>query len=92
MNPGRDIPTKKSWQSELWRHYATGCDTERTKIQHIEGTMPKKNTRRTMPQVRTTGTLSQKLPETRWTQTIQRTSQELATREENGPLANLTKD
>jgi len=38
-----------------------------------------------------TGTLGQELPEKRWTQTIQRTSQELATREENCPLANQTK-
>jgi len=45
-----------------------------------------------MPQVRTTGTLSQGLPEKRWTQTIQRTSQELATREENRHLANQARD
>jgi len=45
-----------------------------------------------MRQVRTTGTLSQELPEKRRTQTIQRTSQELATREENRPLANQTKN
>jgi len=63
-----------------------------TKIQHLEGRIPKEDKRTTMPQVRTTGTLSQKLPEKRWTQTIQRTIQELATREENRPLVNQTKD
>jgi len=45
-----------------------------------------------MPQVCTTGTLGQELPEKRWTQTIQRTSQELATSEGNRRLANQTKD
>jgi len=45
-----------------------------------------------MPQLRTTGTLSQELPEKRWAQTIQRTHQELATREENYPLANQATD
>jgi len=45
-----------------------------------------------MPQMRTTWTLSQELTERRRTQTIQRTSQELATSEENRPLADQTKD
>jgi len=45
-----------------------------------------------MSQVRAAWTLSQELPEKRWTQTIQFTSQELATGEENRPLANRTKD
>jgi len=45
-----------------------------------------------MPQVGTTGTLSQELQEKRWTQIIQRTNQEQATREENHPLAKQTKD
>jgi len=45
-----------------------------------------------MPQVRTTGTLSQEVHEKGWTQTIQHTSQKLATREENRLLANQTKD
>jgi len=40
----------------------------------------------------TTWTLSQELPKKGVTQTIQRTSQELATREENRPLANQAKD
>jgi len=40
----------------------------------------------------TTWTLSQELPEKRLTEPIQPTSQELATREENRPLANQTKD
>jgi len=63
-----------------------------TEIQYLEGRIPKKNTRTTMSQMRTTGTLSQELPEKRWTQTIERTSQGLATREETCPLANQTKD
>jgi len=45
-----------------------------------------------MPQVGITGTLSQELPEKRWTQTIQRRSQELGTSEENRTLANQTKE
>jgi len=45
-----------------------------------------------MSQMRTTWTLSQELPEKGWTQTIERTSQQLATQEENGPLANQTED
>jgi len=45
-----------------------------------------------MPQVRTTWTLSQELPEKRCAETIQRTSQELATGEESHALANQTKD
>jgi len=45
-----------------------------------------------MSQMRTTWTLGQELPEKGRTQTIQRTSQELATQEENRPLANQTKD
>jgi len=48
--------------------------------------------RTAMPQMRTTGTLSQKLPKKGWTQTIQYTSQKLATSEENRPVANQTKD
>jgi len=40
--------------------------------------------------MRTAGTLSQELPEKGQTQTIQRTIQELATHEENCPLANQT--
>jgi len=50
-----------------------------TEIQHLEGGMPKENKRTTMAKVRTTGTLSQELPKERRTQTIQHTSQELAT-------------
>jgi len=45
-----------------------------------------------MPQMRTAWPLSQKLPEKRSTQTIQRTSQVLATSEEIRPLANQTKN
>ena len=45
-----------------------------------------------MPQVCTTGTLGQELPEKSRTQTIQRTSQEVATGEANRPLTNQTKD
>jgi len=45
-----------------------------------------------MPQMGTDGTLTQKLPEQGWTQTIQRTSQKLATSKENRPVANQTKD
>jgi len=45
-----------------------------------------------MPQMCTAWTLSQVLPETGWSQTIQRTSQKLATSEENRSVANLTKD
>jgi len=40
-----------------------------------------------MSQMRTTWTFSQKLPEKERTQTIQRASQELATRRENHPMA-----
>jgi len=63
-----------------------------TEIEHLEGRIPKKDTRTTRPQVHTTGTLSQELPEKRRAQTIQRTNQELATREQNRPLANQTKN
>jgi len=63
-----------------------------TKVQYLEGRIPKKDTRTTMPQMRTAWTLSQKLPEKGWTQTIQRTSQKLAASEENRPVANQTKD
>jgi len=63
-----------------------------TKIQHLEGRMPKKDTRTTMPQVRSTWTHSQELLEKRRTQTIQRTSRQLATSEENRPVANQTQD
>jgi len=45
-----------------------------------------------MPQMRTARTLSPEMREKRLTQTIQRTSQEMATREEKPPLANQTKD
>jgi len=45
-----------------------------------------------MPQMRTAGTFSPKLPKKRWTQTIQRTSQKLATSEDNRPLADQTND
>jgi len=45
-----------------------------------------------MSQMRTAWRLSQGLPEKRRTQTIQRTNQELARREENPALANQTKD
>jgi len=90
--PGWDIPTLKQWQSELRRPHGTGSNSKTSEIQHVKGRIPKENTRTTMPQVRTTGTPSQELPEKRWTQTIQRTIQELATREENRPLANQPKD
>jgi len=63
-----------------------------TKIQYLKGRIPKKDTRTTMPQVCTTGTLGQELPEKSWTPRIQCTSQELATRKENHPVANQTKD
>jgi len=45
-----------------------------------------------MSQMRTAWTLSQELPEKRWIQAIQYTSQELATCEENCPLANQAKN
>jgi len=45
-----------------------------------------------MSQVRAAWTLSQELPEKRRAQTIQCTSQELATCKENGPVANQAKD
>jgi len=45
-----------------------------------------------MPQVCTTGTLGQELPDETLTQTIQPTSQELATSEEKCPVANQMKD
>jgi len=45
-----------------------------------------------MPPMCTTRTLGQELHEKRGAQTIQRTSQEPATREENRPLANEAKD
>ena len=61
-------------------------------IQYLKGRIPKKDTRATMPQVCTTGTLGQELHKRRGTQTIPHTSPELATREENSPLANQTKD
>jgi len=86
------IQAHQQWQSELRRPYGTGRDTEKTNIQYLKGRIPKKNTRTTMSQMRTTRTLGQELYEKGWTQTIQRTSQELATREENRPLANQTKD
>jgi len=89
--PRWDVPTHQQWQSELRRPYGTGRDAKKTKIQYLKGRIPKKDTRTTMPQVCTTGTLGQELPEKRETQTIQRIRQELATREENRPLANLTK-
>jgi len=50
-----------------------------TEIQHLEGRIPKKDTRTTIPQLRTTRTLSQELPETSETQSIQRTDQGMAT-------------
>ena len=78
--PGRDIPSRKHWQSEVWRLYGTGCDSEMTEIQHLKGRIPKEDTRTTMSQVRTTRTLSQELPEKGRTQTLQRASPELATR------------
>jgi len=53
--------------------------------------LPKKDVRTTMPQVRTTRRLSQELPKKRWTQTTRRIRQDLATRQENRPLANKTK-
>jgi len=90
--PRRNIPTHKQWQSGLRRPYGIGRDSEMTEIEYLEGRIPKKNTRTTMSQIRTAGTLSQELPEKRWTQTIQRTIQELATREEKRPLANQPKD
>jgi len=90
--PGWDIPTLKYWQSKLRRPHGIGRDSKTTKIQHLEGRIPKEDARTTMPQVRTARTLSQELPEKRWTQTIQRTIQELATRQENRPLANQTKN
>jgi len=61
--PGWDIPTLKQWQSELRRPSGTGRRSQMTEIQHLEGRIPKEDMRTTMPQVRTTGTLSQKLPE-----------------------------
>jgi len=45
-----------------------------------------------MPQMRKTGTLSQRPLEEGWTQTIKRTRQKLATRKENRPVANQAKD
>jgi len=63
-----------------------------TEVQYLEGSIPKKDMRTTMPQMGTAWTLSQELPERRLTQTIQRTSQERATREENRSLANQTSD
>jgi len=50
-----------------------------------------KDTRTTMPQMCTAGTLSQKLPEKGWTETIQHTSQKLATSKEKRSIANQTK-
>jgi len=63
-----------------------------TNIQYLKGGIPKKDTRTTMPQVSTIRTLGQELPEKRGTQTIQRTSQQVATHEESRPVANQTKD
>jgi len=90
--PRWDIQAHQQWQSELRRPYGTGRDAKKTKIQYLKGRIPKKDTRATMSQVRTAWTLSQELPEKRRTQTIQYTSQELATREENCSVANQTKD
>jgi len=61
-----------------------------TKVQHLEGRIPKEATRTTMSQMRTTWTLGQELPKKRRTQTIQRTSQELAAHEESRPWATQT--
>jgi len=90
--PRGDIPTRKQWQSELWRPDGTRHYQETTKVQYIESRIPKKDPRTTMPQMRKTWTLSQRLLKTGWTQTIERTSQKLATRKENRPLANQTED
>jgi len=54
---GLDISTLKQWQSERRRPYGTGRDLKTTKIQHVEGRIPKQDARTIMPQVRTTGTL-----------------------------------
>jgi len=83
--PGGNILTLKYWQLELWRPHGTGRDWKTTKIQHLKRRIPKPDTRTTMPQVRTTGTLGQELPEKRWTQTIQPTIPELATFEKTAP-------
>jgi len=61
-----------------------------TKIQCLEETIPKEDTRRTVSEMRKIWTLSQELPEKGETQTIQRKSDELATHEENRPLAKQT--
>jgi len=61
-----------------------------TKIQYLQGRIPKEDTRTTMSQIRTTWTLRQELPEKVRTETIQCTSQELATHEETCPVADQT--
>jgi len=62
------------------------------KIQYVERRITKKDTRTTMSQMRTAWPLSQELPKKGRTQTIQYTNQELATHEDNRPVANQTKD
>ena len=90
--PRQDISTGKKRQTKLPRPYGTGRDSGTTKVQHLKGRIPQEDTRTTVPQMRTTLIFSQELPEEGRTQTIQRTSQELATHEENRLLANQTED